>query len=195
LHRAPTSDQYCRAAEPLAVGRLLRTGGLRNCLHPGGWSRPLEGAGILLGLSTIPLAAQHPALRERILQNHLRFIPEVSGPFPTLVAIPGCSGIAFADPAEEATHPELREDNRLFRAHYPRQAELLLGEGFAVPLVHVHAGEDLVTAAVGRVRRPSWSATGTPIRSVSDRSSRGAKRGREPPEQRESIAGIDHCRK
>lgn len=116
------------------------------------WLIPsLVGGGILLGLSPIPVAAQDSALRERILQNHLRFIPEGSGPFPTLVAIPGCSGIAFADPAEEATHPELREDDRLFRAHYPRQAERLRGEGFAVLLLHIHAGEDLVTACGGQI--------------------------------------------
>lgn len=116
------------------------------------WPIPsLVGAGILLGLSTIPLAAQDSPLRERIVQNHLRFIPEGSGPFPTLVAIPGCSGIAFADPREEATHPELREDDRLFRSHYLRQAEGLRGEGFAVLLIHVHAGEGLVTACGGQI--------------------------------------------
>jgi dienelactone hydrolase len=97
------------------------------------------------------LVAQNLELRERIIENHFEFVPPGEGPFPTLIAIPGCSGIAFQDPTAEAAHPELSEDDRLFRRHFPRAAERLRTEGFAVLLVHVHGGEDLVRACDGEI--------------------------------------------
>ena len=107
---------------------------------------------LALALCGSPLAAQTPDLRARIVANHYQFVPAGNGPFPTLIAIPGCSGIAFEDPAEEATHPDLRADDRLFRSHYLRAAERLRGEGFAVLLVHVHGGEGLLTACAGQIQ-------------------------------------------
>jgi hypothetical protein len=53
------------------------------------------------------VVAQVNRLRELIVKNHFEFRPQGYGPFPTLIAIPGCSGIAFAEPAEEARHPDL----------------------------------------------------------------------------------------
>ena len=107
--------------------------------------------GTLLGVLVATLSAQGPELRDRIIENHLRFVPLGPGPFPTLIAIPGCSGIAFSDPIQEANHPALREDDRLFRGHYPHAAERLRREGFAVLLIHVHAAEGLVTACGGEI--------------------------------------------
>lgn len=103
----------------------------------------------VVGASTVP--AQGTDLRARIVQNHLEYRPVGDGPFPTLIAIPGCSGIAFPDAGEEASHPDLREDDRLFRAHYPRAANRLRDAGFAVLLIHVHAAEDQVTACSGEI--------------------------------------------
>ncbi len=96
--------------------------------------------------------AQTHALRERIAENHVAFVPAGDGPFPTLIAIPGCSGIAFQDPAVEASHPDLREDDRLFRRHYLRAAARFRAGGFAVLLIHVHAAEGLVTACSGEIQ-------------------------------------------
>ena len=90
-------------------------------------------------------------LREQIVEHHFQFIPSGDGPFPTLIAIPGCSGIAFPDPAAEAGHPDLREDDRLFRRHYLRMGERLRAEGFAVLLIHVHGAEGLVKACAGEI--------------------------------------------
>ncbi len=107
---------------------------------------------IALALCGSPVIAQTPELRGRIIENHLQFIPPGEGPFPTLVAIPGCSGIAFEDPAEEAAHPDLHDDDRFFRSHYMHSAERLRDEGFAVLLVHVQAGEGLLSACAGEIQ-------------------------------------------
>lgn len=119
----------------------------RECLV-----RVSASVGLALGLCVPPLVAQTPGLRERIIENHFEFIPSGDGPFPTLIAIPGCSGIAFQDPTDEATHPDLREDDRLFRRHYPRAAERFRTEGFAVLLVHVQGAEGLVKACDGEIQ-------------------------------------------
>jgi dienelactone hydrolase len=109
-------------------------------------------SGLTLGLFAHALAGQASDLRDRIVANHFEFIPSGDGPFPTLIAIPGCSGIAFQDPVAEATNPDIRDDDRLFRNHYPRTAERLRAEGFAVLLVHVHSAEGLVTACDGQIQ-------------------------------------------
>ncbi len=75
-------------------------------------------AALVLGLSPQPAAAQVEDLGESIIKNHLQFLPGGDRPFPTLIAIPGCSGIAFKDPVEEAKHPDLAGDDPLFRGHY-----------------------------------------------------------------------------
>ena len=107
--------------------------------------------GLTLAIAATPASAQTLGLRERIIEHHLEFIPEGDGPFPTLIAIPGCSGIALPDPAAEATHPDLAEDDHLFREHYLRAADRLRGEGFALLLINVHAAEGVVTACAGEI--------------------------------------------
>ena len=53
-------------------------------------------------------------IRERIVRNHFEFVPPGEGPFPTLIAIPGCSGIAFGDPAMEGfSHTDRAARSRL----------------------------------------------------------------------------------
>jgi dienelactone hydrolase len=104
-----------------------------------------------MGVCASGLWGQTAGLRERIIENHRVFAPSGSGPFPTIIAIPGCSGVAFSDPNVEASHPSLREDDRLFRRHYPRAADRLRREGFAVLLIQVHGAEGLVTACRGEI--------------------------------------------
>lgn len=99
----------------------------------------------------LPFAAHGEDIRVRIVANHFEFVPPGKGPFPTLVAIPGCSGIAFSDPELEASNPLLNEDDRLFRRHYLRMAESFREIGFAVLLIHVHGAEGLVKACGGEI--------------------------------------------
>ena len=106
---------------------------------------------LLVGACGTAGHAQALDLRELVVDNHLVFTPSGPGPFPTVVAIPGCSGVAFSDPGAEANHPALREDDRLFRRHYPRAAERLAGKGLAVLLINVHGAENLVTACGGEI--------------------------------------------
>ncbi len=110
------------------------------------------GSALALAASAHSMAAQALTLQDRIDANHFEFIPEGEGPFPTLIAFPGCSGIAFQDPVAEATHSDLRDDDRLFRSHYPQAAERLQEEGFAVLLIHIHGAEGLATACNGEIR-------------------------------------------
>lgn len=105
--------------------------------------------GIVLSAHAVVSEAQ--SLRQLIVQNHLEYIPSGEGPFSTLIAIPGCSGIAFSDPREEERHPKLNQDDRLFRRHYPTMAERLRVEGFAVLLIDVHRAQGVVTACAGEI--------------------------------------------
>ena len=107
---------------------------------------------VTLGFCVTLLVAQATGLRERITENHFKFIPSGEGPFPTLIAIPGCSGIAFKDSTREATHPDLTTDDRLFRMHYLRMAERFRKEGFAVLLIDIYSAEGLVTACKSKIQ-------------------------------------------
>lgn len=105
----------------------------------------------IVPLMVVADVARAASLRERIISNHHKFIPPGDGPFPTIVAVPGCSGIALPDPSAEKEHPELREDDRLFRRHYLQMSQRLRAEGFAVLLIHIHGGEGLLTACRGEI--------------------------------------------
>ena len=86
------------------------------------------------------------SLRDLIVESHYAYIPAEQGPSPTLIAIPGCSGISSDNPTEEKSNPQLREDDLLFRRHYRYMAEKLKAEGFVVLLLDIHAAEGLLTA-------------------------------------------------
>lgn len=85
-------------------------------------------------------------LQARIADNYRLFSPPGAGPFATIIAIPGCSGIARQSAEAEAAISQLGEDDRLFRGHYPKIARRLSDEGFAVYLIDILAAEGLVTA-------------------------------------------------
>jgi dienelactone hydrolase len=97
-------------------------------------------------LLSLPGFSSGQTLRDLVAENHYAYIPSDQGHFPTLVAIPGCSGISSDDPIAEESNPEIHEDDLLFRRHYRYMAEKLKAEGFAVLLVNIHAAEGLVTA-------------------------------------------------
>ena len=100
-------------------------------------------AGLLLSL---PSLSSGQTLRDLVAENHYSYIPFEQGRFPTLIAIPGCSGISSDNPAAEESNPQLHEDDLLFRRHYRRMAEKFRTEGFVVLLVNIHAAEGLLTA-------------------------------------------------
>lgn len=97
-------------------------------------------------LLSLPVFPSGQTLRDLVVENHYSYIPSKQGHFPTLIAIPGCSGISSENPRAEEADPQLREDDLLFRRHYRYMAEKLKAEGFAVLLVNIHAAEGLLTA-------------------------------------------------
>jgi len=101
---------------------------------------------IVVLLLSLPGFSSGQTLRDRVVQNHYSYIPAKQGRSPTLVAIPGCSGISSDNPAAEESNPQLREDDLLFRRHYRHMAEKLNAEGYVVLLVNIHAAEGLLTA-------------------------------------------------
>jgi dienelactone hydrolase len=97
-------------------------------------------------LLLLPASSLSQILRDLVIDNHYAYIPNEEGRFPTLIAIPGCSGISSDDPIAEESNPQLQEDDLLFRRHYRYMAEKLKAEGFVVLLVNIHAAEGLITA-------------------------------------------------
>jgi dienelactone hydrolase len=91
-------------------------------------------------------SADSEELQNLIAENHRAYMPSEIGLFPTVVVIPGCSGIALESSEAEAAITLLTEDDLLFRAHYPRFAKRLSDEGFAVYLIDILTSEGLITA-------------------------------------------------
>ena len=102
-------------------------------------------------LLSLPGLSSGQTLRDLVAENHYSYIPSDHGQFPTLIAIPGCSGISSDNPAAEESNPQLHEDDLLFRRHYRYMAEKLKAEGFAVLLVDIHAAEGLLTACANPI--------------------------------------------
>ncbi len=97
-------------------------------------------------LLLLPGLSSGQSIRDLVRENHYSYIPSGQGRYPTIIAIPGCSGISSDSPAAEKSNPQLREDDLLFRQHYQHMAEKLQAEGFAVLLLNINAAEGLLTA-------------------------------------------------
>ncbi len=98
------------------------------------WARfcmQLAGCTLLI-LFTSPLKGQE--LVSAVRNNNRIYYPEGKGPFPTVIAIPGCSGVSLEGSSTDAGRPG-DEADRLFRRHYARMAKRLQEGGFAVVLV------------------------------------------------------------
>ena len=108
---------------------------------------------IVFALALVPSLSCGQSLRDRLVDNHYAYTPHGRGPFPALIAIPGCSGISTGDPIIEESNPELREDDLLFRRHYRSMAERLREKGFAVYLIDVHTAEGVLTACAEEIQR------------------------------------------
>lgn len=121
LVKGRTSAARLTAAKPV----LTRCIGLRLCCSIA-WA-------IVVSL-TVPGPASPQGLVDAVASNYRAYLPDGVGPFPTLVAIPGCSGVSLDGPSTDSGRPG-DEGDRLFRRHYPRMAERLRGRGYAVILV------------------------------------------------------------
>ena len=87
---------------------------------------------------------------DSIEANHRAFFPDGDGPFPTVVAIPGCSGVSLDGAATDEGRPG-DEADRLFRRHYPRMAERLREGGFGVVLVDYLTSEGVANTCSGEI--------------------------------------------
>jgi dienelactone hydrolase len=80
-------------------------------------------------------------LQIQIEANHKVYVPEGIGPFPVVIAIPGCSGVSLNGLETDAGRPG-DEGDRLFRRHYQLMADRLQKAGFMVVII------DYLTAEV-----------------------------------------------
>ena len=92
------------------------------------------------------------SIRSRLLEHHRAYVPAKDGVFPTVVAIPGCSGVSLDSPSTDEGRPGHRGDP-LFRRHFPRMAKRLRDAGFAVLLVDYLSAEGVVNACGGEIPR------------------------------------------
>ncbi len=105
--------------------------------------------GIALGNVLLAACGVDRGDRSLAVPPHIRvYIPQETGPFPTIVAVPGCSGVSY-EPATDAgggfdADPE-------FRRHYPRMAERLRSKGFLVLLVDYLTAHGVVNACRGEL--------------------------------------------
>lgn len=102
----------------------------------------------LVALCASAVAAQPTP--DAIEVNHRAFFPSGDGPFPTVVAIPGCSGVSLDGPATDEGRPG-DEADRLFRRHYARMADRLRDGGFGVVLVDYLTAENVANTCGGEI--------------------------------------------
>jgi dienelactone hydrolase len=95
--------------------------------------------------------ASNESLRELIAEHHYAYVPNIDGRLPTLIAMPGCSGIASDNSDDELSNPGLLEVDHVFRRHFRDAAEKLKDNGFVVLLVDIQAAEGLLTACGGKI--------------------------------------------
>ena len=101
--------------------------------------------GAVLGFKT---NAQDMAMR--IEANHKVFVPQGEGPFPLIIAMPGCSGVSLLGPKTDIGRPGI-EDDVLFRRHYPYMARRLQNEGYLVLLVDYLSAENVINTCSGEI--------------------------------------------
>lgn len=108
------------------------------------------GLGVCTALSACAASATAQSLADAVASNHRVYIPDGSGPFPTVVAIPGCSGVSLDGPATDEGVSG-GEGDRLFRRHYPRMAERMRARGFQVVLVDYLTPEGIPNTCGGEI--------------------------------------------
>jgi dienelactone hydrolase len=106
---------------------------------------------LILLANLIKIYAQE--LQVRIEENLKIYLPEGKGPFPVVIAIPGCSGVSLNGSETDVGRPG-DEGDRLFRRHYSRMAERLQNAGYLVLLIDYLTAEG-VTNTCGWEIHPS----------------------------------------
>ena len=96
---------------------------------------------LILLANYVEIEAQE--LQTQIEANHKVYVPEGKGPFPVIIAIPGCSGVSLNGPETDAGRLG-DEGDRLFRRHYPRMAKRLQEAGFLVLLIDYLTAEGVL---------------------------------------------------
>lgn len=115
-------------------------------------SRLIVAATLLAALALPALTAQ--AVDDRLRENHRWYLSSTDEKLPTVVAIPGCSGVSLNSPQSDQGRPG-HLDDVLFRLHYPSMAERLRDRGFAVLLVDLLNAEGVVNACSGEIPAPT----------------------------------------
>ena len=87
---------------------------------------------LILLVFSVQIEAQE--LQIKIESNHKVYVPEGEGPFPVVIAIPGCSGVSLNGLETDAGRPG-DEGDRLFRRHYSQMAKKLQDAGYLVLLI------------------------------------------------------------
>jgi dienelactone hydrolase len=82
--------------------------------------------------------------------NHKLYIPKGNGPFPVVIAIPGCSGVSLNGPDTDIGRLG-DEGDRLFRRHYSLMAQRLQDEGFIVFLIDYLSAEGVPNTCNGEI--------------------------------------------
>jgi dienelactone hydrolase len=103
---------------------------------------------VLVALCASTVTAQ--PTRDAIEANHRTFFPSGDDPVPTVVAIPGCSGVSLDGPATDDGRPG-DEADRLFRRHYARMADRLRDGDFGVVLVDYLTSEKVANTCSGEI--------------------------------------------
>lgn len=111
----------------------------------------IQAIGATVGLAgfCVPVVMAQPT-PDIIEANHRAFFPDGEGRFPTVVAIPGCSGVSLDGAATDEGRPG-DEADRLFRRHYARMAKRLREGGFGVILVDYLTAEGVANACSGEI--------------------------------------------
>lgn len=104
---------------------------------------------VLLGSMAVS-AAPAQTVADKLLENHRWYLPETGEMLPTVVAVPGCSGVSLDSPRTDQGRPG-HDDDVLFRRHYPAMAERLRDAGFAVLLLDLLGAEGVINACGGEI--------------------------------------------
>lgn len=107
---------------------------------------------LILSVMVVPRAASQ-TVGDRLLENHRWYLPGTDERFPTVVAVPGCSGVSLNSPQTDQGRPG-HLDDILFRLHYPVMAERLRDAGFAVLLLDLLNAEGVLNACSGEIEAP-----------------------------------------